>query len=196
MHNKKFKEKYSKKVSKNKVMNKKRVDVSWISKIFFLTFTISLIFSLLSESVIPNTYLWISIFLVVMFIIIGVLFDMIGISVTAADPKVFHSMASKRVFGSKTAIKLIKNAEKTSSFCNDVIGDICGVISGSCGVTISLKLSGILNIPVLPITLIITALIASFTIGGKAIGKSFAVNQSNAILFYFSKIIAVFTKDK
>ena len=85
-----------------------------------------------------------------------------------------------------------KNADKVSSFCNDVIGDICGIISGSVGVTISLALSQYMNI--FAASLLVTAIIAALTIGGKAIFKSIAINQSNEILYGFAKFVSIFKK--
>ena len=117
---------------------------------------------------------------------------MIGISITVADIKTFNSMATKRVKGAKLAVKLIKNAEKMSSFCNDVIGDICGILSGSTGAAIALGISEQLNFNTLITSLIVTALIAALTIGGKAIGKSIAMNKSNEILYNFAKILSIF----
>ena len=43
-------------------------------------------------------------------------------------------------------------------------------------------------------TLLVTSLIAAFTIGGKALGKGFAVNQSEQIVTRVSKIINIFSK--
>ena len=40
--------------------------------------------------------------------------------------------------------------------------------------------------------LFVAAIIASLTIGGKAIGKSFAVNNSNEILYNFAKFVSYF----
>jgi len=136
----------------------------------------------------------VGILLVVVFIIIGVIFDIIGIAVTAASEKPFHSMATKQVKGAKVAIKLIKNASKVSSFCNDVIGDICGIISGSAGVIISTILIANYNLNPVITTFTITALIAAMTIGGKALGKSFAVNKSNVIIYKFSIFLSLFIK--
>ena len=62
---------------------------------------------------------------------------MVGISITVADIKTFSSMATKQVSGANLAVKLIQNSEKASSFCNDVIGDICGIVSGSAGVALA-----------------------------------------------------------
>ena len=167
---------------------KKRTDKKWVIIITISAFIISLILSLISELILPNTYLIINTILVIIFIILGIVFDIIGVAITTADEKIFHSMATKKIKGAKRAIKLIKNREKVASFCNDVIGDICGVISGSCGLTIALKLSSVLNVNILIPTIIITALISCLTIGGKALGKTFAVNKSNEILFAITKI--------
>lgn len=105
-------------------------------------------------------------------------------------------MGARKVKGAKTAVLFKKNANKVSSFCNDVIGDICGIISGSAGVTVALSIANTFKIPVLPVTLCITALIASLTIGGKAAGKGIAMSRSNDILFMVSKMVAFFKKEK
>ena len=137
MEKKKYKEKYSRKVDKKK-MPKKIVDLKWVLTITITAFLISMAFSFLSETVISNVGIVLSIILLFIVIGIGVLFDMIGISVTVADINTFNSMASKRVGGATVAVKFIKNAEKLSSFCNDVIGDICGIISGALSSSISI----------------------------------------------------------
>lgn len=191
MKTKDYKEKYSNKAGKKPVKNKKLINYNWILKITVITFAISLIFSFISETVIPNVNIFISIVLVLVFIGLGILFDIIGVSITVADPKTFHSMAAKNVRGAKLAVKLIKNAEKVSSFCNDVIGDICGIISGSTSASIAIILSSKFNWNLLVVSLIITALVASMTIGGKAIGKSIAINRSNSIIFRFSSVLSL-----
>ncbi len=172
----------------------KKTDQKWVLIITTIAFSISFLLSLVSELIIPNASIIISIILVLIFIALGIIFDIIGVAVTTADNKVFHSMASQKIKGSKKAIKLINKKDKVSSFCNDVIGDICGVISGSCGLSIALKLSSILNINALIITLITTSIISALTIGGKAMGKSFAVNNSNEIIYEFSKILSIISK--
>lgn len=174
------------------VKNKQKINYSWIIKITLLAFFISLIFSGLSEMFIKNVSLLISIIILIIFIALGILFDMIGVAVTSADEEPFHSMSSRKVIGAKQAVYLKKNADKVSSFCNDVIGDICGIISGTVGVTISISLSN--YIPLFISTLLVTALIASATIGGKAVFKSVAINKSNEILYNFAKFVSVFKK--
>ena len=173
-------------------INKELIDFGWVIKITIITFFISLSLSALAEGSIPNVPIIGGIFLVILFIVVGVLFDIIGVAVTVSDEKVFHSMASRKVKGAKLAVKFKKSTEKVSSFCNDVIGDICGVISGTAGATIAISISSKLNVDVFLTSLLVTSTIAALTIGGKAIGKSYAINKSNIILFKFSKFISNF----
>lgn len=189
---KKYKEKYSKKASKKPVKNKRLVDYKWIFTVTLLAFFISLVFSFFSETTIPNANSIVATIVILLFIGIGIIFDMIGIAITVADLKTFNSMATKQVKGARLAVKLIQNNEKASSFCNDVIGDICGIISGSAGVALSNILATTFNLNLFVVSLLITATIAALTIGGKAIGKATAINKSTVILFQFSKIISCF----
>ena len=196
MKTKKFKDEYSKEpIKKDKTKNEKR-DKKWIITVSALSFVISLIMSLISEMIIPNAVISMSIFLVLIFIFIGIIFDIIGLATSTADPKIFHSMATKKVKGSKKAIELIKNKDKVSSLLNDVIGDICGVVSGSCGLAISITLANMLNTNKILTTIIITSIISSLTIGGKAFGKTIAINNANEIVFEFAKILNIFFKNK
>lgn len=190
--------KYVDELKNNKKLKKEKklVDYKWIIKISLMAFTLSIIFSLLSETVMPKVNIWIGIIILILFISIGILFDMVGVAVTAAEETPFHSMASRKVRGATVAVKFKKNAARVSSFCNDVIGDICGIVSGSTGAILSVTISSSMHIDALLVSLIITALIASLTIGGKAIGKGFAVSKSNIILYEFSKVVSLFYNPK
>ena len=173
------------KIQEKQKVKKEQVDKKWIATILLISFTISFCMSFISQKTIPNINLVFGILITLFIIFIGIIFDLIGVSVTASDEKIFHSMNSRKVKGANIAVKLKKNAEKVSSFCCDVIGDICGVISGACVVTISLALSNTFNSNILLTNLIVAALVASLTIGGKAVGKSFAINKSDIILYQF-----------
>ena len=175
---------------------KKSNNSKWIIKITLLAFIISFIFSFISELALTNTGIIIGILILFAFIFLGVLFDMVGVAVTAADEKPIHSMNARKIHGADVATKFKKNADKVSSFCNDVVGDICGIISGSAGVVIAASLTSIIKIEPMYISLIVTALIAALTIGGKALGKGVAIKNSNSILFTFSKIVSYFYKPK
>jgi len=187
---------FKNKIKKNEKRNSKKANYNWILTITFLAFFISLFFSFASETLMPNVSIWIGILLVIIFIGLGILFDMIGVAVTSSDEKPFHSMSAKKVRGASVAVLFKKNADKVSSFCNDVIGDICGIISGSAGVYIASKLSNLLNVDLFICSLIITAIIAALTIGGKAMGKGVAINKSTTILYSFSKFISYFYNPK
>lgn len=185
-------------VSRLKKSDKKRQksNVIWVSQITLMALVISFTFSFGSETILPNVNVIIGIILVIVFILIGILFDMVGVAVTAASEKPFHSMNAQKIRGAAVAIKLKNKADKVSSFCNDVIGDICGIISGSAGVIVAKSVAASFQSDLFLTTLTITAVIAAMTIGGKALGKSVAMNKSNTILYEFSKILSFFYKGK
>ena len=169
---------------------KELINWHWIATIFVISFFLSFGLSFLSEVTIKQSTLLVSVLITFVFIFLGILFDIVGVAVTSSDESIFHSMSARKVRGARIAVKFNKNAEKVSSFCCDVVGDICGVISGASGITITALLVETFNWNLLLTTLIVTGLISAFTIGGKAIGKSFAVNKSNIILYRFAKIIS------
>ena len=103
---------------------------NWILIVFILTFILSFIFACLSTLASDMNVLLLGIVLI-LFILIGIIFDMIGVAVLSCDEATFHAKASRKITGARECIKLIKNANRTSSICNDVIGDICGIVSGT-----------------------------------------------------------------
>ena len=179
---------------KKEKVKKEHIDVKWIVKILIMSFTISFGLSFVSQMTIPNLSLVFGIIVTLLFIGLGILFDIIGVSVTSSDEAVFHSMNSRKVKGASIAVKFKKNADKVASFCNDVIGDICGIVSGAAGTTIAAIVISTYDFNPLIVTLTVSATIAALTIGGKAVGKSFAINKSDIILYEFAKFVATFYK--
>ena len=179
---------------KKEKVKKEHVDINWIIKILIMSFTISFGLSFVSQMTIPNLSLVFGIIVTLLFIGLGILFDIIGVSVTSSDEAVFHSMNSRKVKGASIAVKFKKNADKVASFCNDVIGDICGIVSGAAGTTIAAIVISTYDFNPLIVTLTVSATIAALTIGGKAVGKSFAINKSDIILYEFAKFVATFYK--
>lgn len=179
---------------KREKIKKEKVDVKWIIIIVITAFTISFGLSFVANSTIPKLSLIFGILITLLFIFIGIIFDIVGVSVTSADEAVFHSMNSRKVKGANVAVKFKKSADKVSNFCCDVIGDVCGVISGAAGTTIAAILVTQYHTDILLTGLVVTAAISSLTIGGKAIGKSFAINKSDIILYEFAKIVSTFYK--
>lgn len=167
----------------------------WIYKAFYLTFIITLLISGISNTIANNSNIIILLVVTITIIILGILFDMVGTSVLTADEATFHAKASNKIKGAKEAIKLIKNSSTISSFFNDVIGDICGVVSGSMGAMIAIYLSTKIKIDPTISALIVSALISSLTVGGKSIGKKYAVEKSDEIIFIVAKIISKFKRN-
>ena len=137
-------------------------------------------------------------------VVLGIIFDIIGVAVTSADERPFHSMAARKVPGSQESIRLLRNAERVSSICNDVVGDICGVVSGSASATIAAQVlqSFSFSWPQM-VTLLMSALVAGLTVSGKAIGKTFAIRSCTKIvagvgrfIYFLTHIPDVFQKKK
>ncbi len=174
--------------------NSKKSNTKWLFKIVFLSIIICGSISLLSDVLLKKVNILVAFIILIFIIFTGIVFDIIGVAVTAANETPFHAMASKKIKGAKIAIKLIKNADKASSICNDVIGDVCGIVSGSMGILIVNKIHVLFSYNVSIVSIIIGVMIGAFTIGGKSLGKSIAINRSNEILFKVCKIIYFFKK--
>lgn len=174
--------------------NKKRN--TWPIIVTILAFFISLLFSFISESIMPSVPILIGIIILITFILIGIIFDMIGVAVTSSNEEPLHAMSSKKIKGAKKAVSFKKNADKVSSFCNDVIGDICGIISGSAGVAVATSLANTYNLNIFYTTLIVTAIIAALTIGGKAFCKKIAISNNHKIVYLTAKVLSKFEKKK
>lgn len=156
----------------------------------FLTFTISLVISLLLQFALA---LWLSVLMLLMIVIIGIIFDIIGTAVTAATEAPFHAMGADKIKGSRQAIFLIRNADQVANFCNDVIGDIAGTLSGALIAGIVLQFvrnHDFLSLDLFNATAI--AFLAAITVLGKAMGKSLAITNAHEIVFTVGKILSVF----
>ena len=164
--------------------------VKWVITIFLTTIVVSGLISLISDELMDRSSLAVAFVILLVIILIGIVFDIIGVAVTSADETPFHAMAARKVRGAKEAIWLLRRAERVSSICNDVVGDICGVVSGSASAAIAVQLLNKFEFswPNL-VTLLMSALVAGLTVGGKAIGKTFAVNSSTDIVFSVGKSI-------
>ena len=170
--------------------NELRKSIKWVITIFFVTIVVSGLISFASDKVMSASGMAVAFVILLIIVLIGIFFDIIGVAVTSADESPFHSMAARKVPGAQEAIRLLRKAERVSSICNDVIGDICGVISGAAAATISGQLISNFSFswPRI-ISLVMSALVAGLTVGGKAIGKGFAVNSSTKIVSFVGRVI-------
>lgn len=164
--------------------------IRWVVTIFLVTILISGAISLISDEIMSSSGIFVAFLILLIIVLVGIIFDVIGVAVTSADEKPFHSMAARKITGSLEAIRLLRNAERVSSICNDVIGDICGVVSGSASATIAAQILQNFEFswPRI-VSLVMSALVAGLTVGGKAIGKTFAINSSTSIITFVGKCI-------
>lgn len=164
--------------------------IRWVVTIFLVTILISGTISFVSDWIMEISTTVVAFLILLAIVLIGIIFDVIGVAVTSADEKPFHSMAARKVPGGLEAIRLLRNAERVSSICNDVVGDICGVVSGSASATIAAQILQNFEFtwPQL-ISLLMSALVAGLTVGGKAVGKTFAINSCTQIISFVGKCI-------
>lgn len=164
--------------------------IKWVVTIFLVTILISGTISLLSDVVMSASSMGVAFLILLAIIFVGIIFDIIGMAVATADEKPFHSMAARKIPGAQESIALLRNAERVSSICNDVVGDICGVVSGSASATIAAQILSNFDFswPQI-VSLAMSALAAGLTVGGKAIGKSFAVNSCTTIVHTVGRLL-------
>lgn len=168
----------------------------WTIKIFFVTLIISAGVSVAAEYFISKLSLIAAAFVLAALIIIGILFDTVGVAFSSCDQKPFMAMSAKKDIKAYYALKLLKNADVVSNFCNDVIGDICGIVSGAAGAAITLKAVAFnASLPEFAVSIIISALIAASTVAGKAWGKKLALQKSKEIVLGVGNIVHFFKKD-
>ncbi len=163
----------------------------WIIRIAIMTLVISSVLAVISEITLRNLNLFISVIIFLVIILLGIFFDTIGIAFAIAKIEPFNSMAARKVPGAKRAVELIKKSNVVSNFCNDVVGDISGIISGSAAAIIIIKLYEFdfywNNVSVL--TVLLASVTAAITVGGKAYGKYVAVKKWIPIVHKSSTVI-------
>ena len=177
-----------------KERKKESSELRWFVIVFILSFILSIIFSFISTAAISRLDILPAIIMLILVVFLGIVFDVIGVSVTVAKESDFHAKASKKIAGAKTSLKLIKNSAKVANVCADVIGDIAGVLSGSISALIAFKITSTFNME-FNIQFIISAVVASLTIAGKALGKGIAQRNSTEIITVVGKILRFFNRE-
>jgi len=168
---------------------RKKTNFKWLIKIVLISVAASLAFTFASTGILGRAGYFLSFAILAVFIAIGILFDVIGIAVTAATEAPFHSMAARRTRGAAESMRLVRGADRVASFCNDVVGDVTGIVSGTTAALIAARLTERFSTESLVFPLIILAVVTGLTVGGKAVGKTFAINNSTAIIFRVGKLI-------
>lgn len=159
-----------------------------------MAMVLSAVLTLASESMLDGAGMAVALLILLLFIFLGILFDILGTAVMSADPKPFHSMAAHKEKGAKQALMLLRHADRVSSVCNDVVGDICGIVSGATGAVIVTQLQNGLNVQSVLISVGVTAVVSGLTIGGKAMGKPFAMKQSTRVVYFAGRVLYLFRR--
>ena len=175
---------------------KKHSQLAWSCVVLLLAFILSVSFGLVSELALDKASVWISAIIICIFIVIAILADMVGVAIASAQPEPFHAMASKKVRGAKQAIKLLNNASKVASIASDVIGDVCGILSGAAAASIALMLNTSSTFYNILIATGFSALVASITIFGKSIFKKYAIDNAEKIILILGKFFSIFSSNK
>lgn len=147
--------------------------------------------SLASQSLLKEiTVVGISLGLLLFVIVIGIVFDIIGVAVATATEPPLHARAARRVPGAQQALQLVRRAHSVASFCNDVVGDVCGTLSGAIGTTIVFQVlyGEYESVRGLGTTLM-TAVIAGLVVGGKGYGKAIAIEDGTQIIFHCGQLL-------
>lgn len=195
-HSDKSDKKDAVKEDKKKKVPKKKRNIWWI-KATIISLVLSAFFSYLSEIVSNAEQLVVVIILLAFLILSGILFDAIGVAVTSCDTTPIISMASRKVYGAKTALWLTKNSDTVSSVCNDIVGDIFSIISGACSAALVVKITVSLNETwQIVLSIVVSAIVSAMTIGGKAFMKKIAIDNSRDFVMFVARVLAVFNKDE
>lgn len=170
----------------------------WPLIVLLVSLILSFSFSIFSEIALNGANIIVAIGVIVMFLFISIITDAVGVAITAADEVSFRAMAAKKVKGAKEGIILINNADKVASIFADIVGDICGILSGAAGAVIAGKLvSGVADdMVVILIASLVSAVIAGAIIFGKAMMKRVALESSDKIILILAKIVYVVTFGK
>lgn len=184
----------------NKKKNKKRGKYAWLTwgiSVFFLSFALTVLFSFLTEVAIKDSVAFVCVIVLFVLLLLNIGCDVIANAIISCTPEAFHAMASKKIKGAKRAVCFCKNASKLSSIFADVIGDICGIVSGAAGAALSVHIYfGGGTVWELVASIMISAVIGALTVGGKAIFKHFAIKYNKQIVFGFAKFTTFFKKER
>ena len=97
---------------------KKKSNLQWVVTIFFITIVISGTFSFTSSSLMASSSVFVAFLILLFIVLLGILFDIVGVAVTSAEERPFHSMAAKKVPGAAECIMLLSHADRVASICD------------------------------------------------------------------------------
>ncbi len=183
----------SKDRSKRQKQQKKDKHERWPVTAFFIAFGLAIVLSFFSETTLVGLPLAAAVIVLLLIVFIGIVADMLGTAIAIENVTAYTAMASKKIRGAKEAIRLVRNADRISNICNDIIGDICSIVAGAMGVAIVARLfSSAGENGMFLYNILLSSLISGLTVFGKAIGKKLALERSHDIVFQTARVISWF----
>lgn len=185
--------------AKRKLKNKKKQKYEWLVwgiSVLFFSFALTVLFSFLTEISVKDSPVYVCVIVLFVLLVLNICCDLLANAIISCSPEAFHAMASNKIKGAKRAVTFCRNASKLSSVFADVIGDICGIVSGAAGtaLVVHVALSG--GTVQLIASIAVSAVIGALTVGGKAIFKHFAIKYNKQIVFGFARFTTFFKREK
>jgi len=182
--------------SKKKKKHRMPPWLAWGLGVLLLSFVLTVIFSFLTEISVKNSPAYICVIVLLVLLVLNISCDVLANAIISCDPEAFHAMASRKIKGAKRAVSFCRNASKLGSIFADVIGDICGIVSGAAGTALIVHFAVSGTTYELIVSIGVSAVIGALTVGGKAIFKHFAIKFNKQIVFGFAKFTTIFKKEK
>lgn len=95
-------------MKKNQENKKEHSNTKWIIQSFIMTFILSMIFAYISTNGVSNLSLLPAILILVLVVLIGIFFDIIGVAVTVANEEEIPRKSNKKSSGFKRFYKVNK----------------------------------------------------------------------------------------
>ena len=157
--------------------------------IALITFWLAVIVSFFSQTRITDLDLLPAFLVLLLIIITGIISDMVGVAATVAREEPFNAKAAKKIPAAKTGLWLVRHGDKVASLMCDIIGDICGTVSGAIGAIIVIQILEEIIWPETIVNLLMIGFIASLTVGGKAFCKYYGIKKAEIIIFDVSRFL-------
>ncbi|MFP4016445.1 MAG: hypothetical protein ACLFUI_05385 [Halanaerobiales bacterium] len=160
--------------------------------IAIFTFLIAILVTLSSQTRIQYVSFIPAVLILLVIIFTGILSDMVGVAATVANPSTFNARAAKKIFGARNGLFLVRHADRVASLMCDIVGDICGTVSGAIGIVIVLRIINNWGGSQSILNLLMIGFISALTVGGKAYFKTYGIRKADEIIFYVGKVLAGF----
>jgi Mg2+/Co2+ transporter CorB len=121
-------------------------------------------------------------------LVVGLLFDMVGVAVAAAPAEPFHARAARDHAGATQSLRLLRNADKVANFCLDFVGDVAGTLTGALATAAAYRLAGGGDVELWGALAVGT--VAGANVGLKAVAKAVALADDVAVVRLAGEVLS------